>query len=203
MTHKKSMVSLGFTEEKVPAGTHICQIYTEDDERNNALLQFLLSGLVNKERTACFSEKAKQGNLRQFFSDHGLSYDKLTSQKAFALSGTSEAYFENNTFDPDRMLEVLAGYHKEARQLGFTEARVIGEMVPEVQSIEGGDRLLEYEARVSLLLEDHPVTAVCQYDAHAFDGSTIMDVIKMHPMMLVRGEVVHNPFFIPPEEFLA
>lgn len=61
----------------------------------------------------------------------------------------------------------------------------------------------EYEARVSLLLRDHPVTAVCQYDARAFDGAVIMDVLKVHPLMVIRGAVVHNPFFVRPEDYLA
>ena len=30
----------------------------------------------------------------------------------------------------------------------------------------------------------------------------IMDVLKVHPLMVVRGAVVRNPFFVPPEEFL-
>ena len=58
-------------------------------------------------------------------------------------------------------------------------------MIPEVQSVPGGDRLLEYESRVSMLLRDHPVTAVCQYDANEFDGATIIDVLKVHPQMII------------------
>ena len=87
--------------------------------------------------------------------------------------------------------------------MGFNGGRVIGEMTPEVQQVPGGERLLEYESRVSLLLRTHPVTSVCQYDARTFDGATIMDILKVHPLMVVRGSVVRNPFFIPPEEFLA
>jgi hypothetical protein len=85
---------------------------------------------------------------------------------------------------------------------GRPGARVIGEMPPDIAEIPGGTRLLEYEARVNSLLRAHPVTAVCQYDAHAFGGADCMDVLTVHPMMLVRGAVVLNPFFIPPEEFL-
>jgi len=30
-----------------------------------------------------------------------------------------------------------------------------------------------------------------------------MEILKVHPLMVIRGSVVHNPFFINPEEFLA
>ena len=98
---------------------------------------------------------------------------------------------------------MLKQYHEVSEVQGYTAARVIGEMLPEVQDMPGGDRLLEYESRVSQLLETHPVTAVCQYDARQFDGATIMDILKVHPWMVVRGSVVHNPFHIPPEEYLS
>jgi hypothetical protein len=30
-----------------------------------------------------------------------------------------------------------------------------------------------------------------------------MEVLKVHPMMVVRGSVVRNPFYLPPEEYLS
>ncbi len=203
MYPQDAMISLGFTNDKTPVGTHICQIFSDDDERGEALLKFLVSGLSAGERAACFSEKITAQTLRGFFADQGLSYESLSGNGTFSLSGTREVYFAENRFDPDRMLTVLTQYYQESIDRGFNGARVIGEMTPEVQQVPGGERLLEYESRVSLLLRTHPVTSVCQYDARAFDGATIMDILKVHPLMVVRGSVVRNPFFIPPEEFLA
>lgn len=54
-----------------------------------------------------------------------------------------------------------------------------------------------------MLLRDHPITTVCQYDANSFDGATIMEVLKVHPKMIVNGAVINNPFFIEPEDYLA
>jgi hypothetical protein len=75
-------------------------------------------------------------------------------------------------------------------------------MIPEIQHVPGGERLLEYESRVSILLRDHPVTSVCQYDANLFDGATIMEVLKVHPKMIINGMVINNPFYILPESYL-
>ena len=197
------MVSLGFTSNEVPIGTHICQIFTDDDERNDALLKFLVSGLINKERTACFSEKADAGAISEFFTHNALSFQELCQNENLLLHGTHDVYFKDNRFDPDRMLQLLADFYQESMQSGYSAVRVMGEMLPEVQQIPGGERLLEYECRVSLLLKDIPVTSVCQYDAHAFDGAMIMDIMKVHPHMVVKGVVVNNPFYIPPEEFLG
>lgn len=196
------LVSLGFTDEKLPAGTHICQIYSNDDERNNSLLEFLRSGLEAREHAACFSEKVDETALAKFLEAHNISLKDAKASGDLTLAGTREVYFQDDKFDPDRMLGLLTQFHKTSKEAGCPACRVIGEMSPEIEHIEGGSQLLEYESRVSLLLKEHPVTAVCQYNAHDFDGATIMDVLKLHPLMIVRGSVMKNPFFIPPEEFL-
>jgi hypothetical protein len=203
MANDHKMVSLGFTEEPVPHGAHVCQIYSNDDERNDSLLKFLLSGIQTGERNACFSEAFTDETLREFFAACSIDYDQCVRNKAISLSKTSDVYFKDNRFDPDRMLNTLSEYYTESVQLGFPAARVIGEMVAEVQDVPGGERLLEYESRVSMLLRDHPITTVCQYNANKFDGATVMDILKVHPHMIVRGAVIHNPFYIPPEEFLT
>jgi hypothetical protein len=101
------------------------------------------------------------------------------------------------------MLKLLQEFYENSVNKNKTGARVIGEMSPDIEHIEGGSRLMEYEAKVSLLLKKYPVNAVCQYDARSFDGATILDILKVHPYMIVRGSVVHNPFFEKPEEYLA
>lgn len=197
-----SSVSLGFTTERFQAGVHICQIFTEDQEREAALLAYLRSGLQDGERCACFSDREPVSAIASDLARHGLSYEERRATGAISIDATREVYFKGDRFDPDRMLEVLTAYHDASVHDGYPAARVIGEMTPDVQRVEGGSRLLEYESRVSLLLRDHPVTCVCQYDARSFDGALIMDVLKVHPLMVVRGAVVRNPFFVPPEEFL-
>ena len=203
MAERSKSISLGFTQQKFEPGVHICQIISNDNEREEAVLNFLLSGIQAGERTSCFSEAVDDELLTVFFEKKDIDFKKLKNSGAVTLSGTREAYFEGGRFDPERMLNVLARYYEDSVAQNYPAAKVIGEMEPEVQSLPGGSRLLEYEARVSLLQKTHPVTDVCQYDARSFDGDTIMDILNVHPYMVIRGFVVYNPFFIPPEELLS
>ncbi len=203
MTQKTTKINLGFAEVEIPVGTHICQIYNDEDERNEALLHFLTSGLKGREKNACFSEKLDDEKLRQLLTENGINLDQARAKNDLVTAEPSEIYFHQGKFEPKRMLELLTNFHNDAEQEGYPAARIIGEMTSEIQNVPGGSELFEYEAGVNQLLKTHPVTAVCQYDAHAFDGATIMDVMKVHPMMLVRGNVIHNPFYVPAEEFLS
>lgn len=203
MQQKNDEVSLGFINDKVSKGTHMCLIYSKEEERRDSLLKFLLSGLEGGERSICFSENMDEETLRKFFLKNDVSYDERKKDNAITLSGVREVYFQDGVFDPERMLKNLEQFYDESEAMNFKGSRVIGEMLPEVQHIKGGERLLEYESKVSVLLRDHPATAVCQYNANDFDGATIMDILKVHPQMIVNGMVIQNPMYIPPEEFLA
>ncbi len=203
MSQSNKSISLGFTNEPFLPGVHICQIFSSDDERQELLLKFILSGLQSKERTCCFSDNTTKQAIGEFLGNYGISHNDAIESGALTLAGTRDIYFENDRFEPERMLSLLASYYNDSVTEGYPAARVIGEMATEIQHVSGGNRLMEYESKVSILLRDHPVTAVCQYDARSFDGAMIMDVLKVHPLMIVRGSVVHNPFYIRPEEFLT
>jgi hypothetical protein len=81
---------------------------------------------------------------------------------------------------------------------------VTGEMAWALSpAVTGVESLVEYEARVSLLMKTHPLTAICQYDTNRFDGATIFEILQVHPMMVVRGQVVHNPYYMPARDYLT
>ena len=63
-------------------------------------------------------------------------------------------------------------------------------------------QLIDYEMRLTEVLARFPFTACCQYDARRFSGSLIMDAMSVHPVMIVQGQLVKNPYYIEPEVFL-
>jgi len=199
---EKHKVSLGFSENEVDEGTHICLVYTSDEERTDSLLKFLLSGLQQNEKEACFSENITEDELRDYFQRHHISYDESKKDNKISLSGTSEVYFEDGRFDPDRMLNNLQNFYNLSIEEGYHSCRIIGEMISAVEHVPGGERLLEYESRVTKLVNECPITTICQYDARDFDGATILEVMKVHPQMFVNGSVINNPFYIKPDDYL-
>ena len=198
----KQMVDLFFDEaiDHIPAGSHICQIFSDDDERNDTLLELLLNGLKLGDCAACFSHKANEWEINTFLNSHDLSYGELLGNGAFTLYDSNEIYFQDDLFNPDRLIDLIGQYYEESKKLGFSDAWVIGEIPVEIQKVSGGSRLLEFEYRLGQLLDEFPVISVCQYDAHHFDGPTIMRILKAHPFMVVAGAVVRNPLFSPLSE---
>lgn len=200
---KAETVSLGFTEQRFAPGAHVCQIFGDDDERQDAVLRFLLAGSRDHERVASFSDKTREESVATFFEANATPFAERRAAGAISVQPAGPVYFQDGCFSPERMLAVLTAYHDESVRGGFPACRVIGEMPSQIRTVRDGSRLMEYECRVSILLRTHPITAVCQYDARAFEGATLLDVLKVHPLMVVRGFVVNNPFFVEPEQYLA
>ena len=196
-------INLGFTDQKFPPGVHACQIYSSDQEREEALLQYVYAGIKSGERVTCFSEKVEDKIFSDYLGQFGISYEDVREEGRFTYAKTGDVYFQEDCFNPERMLGLLENYYNESNDQHYPDCRVIGEMTAEIQHIEGGERLLEYESRVSMLLRRCPVTAVCQYDANEFDGALVMDILKVHPFMIIKGKAVSNPFYMTPEEYLA
>lgn len=199
-TNKK--IKLGFTEQEFEPGIHICQIYNDEDERRDAIVNYIISGINSGEKTKCFTEKETASSLTSYLKQKGIEMKQVEKTGSFSLQKTADVYIKDNEFKPDRMLDLLRDFYKSSEAEKRNGARVIGEMTPEIESIKGGSRLMEYESKVSMLLKEVPVNAVCQYNAREFSGETIMNILKVHPYMIIRKEVVSNPFYITPEEYL-
>ncbi len=199
----KRKITLGFTDQEFEEGAHICQIFNEETERHEVLIDYVFSGLKDGENTICCSDNETKVSLSEFLSKNGFSYEEVSKSGDFSFSKTRELYFENDEFVPERMLSLLKESYQISQKQNRAGARVIGEMPSEIKDIKGGSRLLEYECMVSILVREYPITSVCQYDARDFDGSSIMDILKVHPYMIVNGSVVSNPLFVKPEDFLS
>ncbi len=90
MKRDHRMILFGFTEERFPAGTHICQVFTDDKEREDSLLKFLLSGLRSGERASCFSDKTTEPIISEYLGSHGISFEDVGFRGVY--SGGSSGY---------------------------------------------------------------------------------------------------------------
>ena len=194
--------AMGFTEEKFPAGTHMCLIYDNEDERRKIISKFLDAGLHEREKIAYFADTMAPAEVEAWLREMGVAVPNQGNAPAFSITVAEKTYCPDGKFAPESMLSTLRSYHRTLLDQGYPGGRVSGEMSWALRGIPGSDRLMEYEALVNDVLVTHPITAICQYDARRFDGALIFDVLKVHPMMIVHGHIVKNPYYLQPQEFL-
>jgi hypothetical protein len=194
---------MGFTEQAFPAGTHMCFIYSDDAERRSLIAKFLAAGFTSGEKVGYFADSATPEEVRMWLAAKGLEIPDDKWMRQFSVLDAATTYCPKGKFVPDTMLDALRAYYEQAMEEGHPGVRVSGEMTWALRGIPGSQRLMEYEALVNTVLATHPVTAICQYDANLFDGGTILDVLRVHPMMVVHGQILENPYYVKPDEFLC
>lgn len=201
MSEERRHICLGFSEELYPEGTHICYLYNDDEERRQVVPHFIRYGLQGFESVDYLADVTSPDQLLQVMSDLDVPHFDGGTRDQFHIATALEAYCPDGQFEPERMLERLRQMYLQHHAAGYSGARLSGEMSWAVRGIPGSERLIEFESRINTL--GVPLTVMCQYDARKFDGSTIYDVINVHPIMIVRGHILRNPFYVPPDQFIA
>lgn len=198
----RRIISLGFTAERVFEGQHICYIYNDDTERLRVMAKYMESGMLEGEKLLYLVDVMTPAEMLDCLEELGVDVhakaDRLTVAEA------ASGYCPSGVFNADEMLSAIRHFYQKAvDQEGYPGARGTGEM--SWCLIEGRadeESVMEYEARLNHLLSAYPYTACCQYDARRFDGHIIMDILSVHPVMIVRGQLVKNPYYIEPDVFL-
>jgi hypothetical protein len=189
--------SVGFAEEMVPAGTHICYLFGDEDERQEMLVRYFNAGQSAGEKGLLLVDNEEPTVMANKLSARGLA-----PGDGFSAVHVRDYYYEGGIFAPERMLDHVRTFFEEAMSAGFAGARGSGDMSWAWRAITGADRVMEYEALLGIQLARYPATCVCQYDVRLFSGAQLMDVLSVHPYTLLRGQLIKNPYSIGPAQFL-
>jgi hypothetical protein len=201
MCRERRTISLGFTQETILEGQHICYIFSDDAERRRVMAKYLESGMLANEKLLYLVDVMTPEEMLDCLEEYGV--DVRSKSQSLTIADAAPAYCPSGTFNIDETLGLVRDFQQDALKEGYTGSRGTGEMSWCLVKGRANEMdLMEYEARLNVLLAEYPYTACCQYDARRFDGQTIMDVLSVHPYMIVRGQLVRNPYFIKPEEFL-
>lgn len=201
MARKRRKISLGFTSQQFHEGHHIIYLYNDDVERKRTMARYLRQGLSDDEKVLYLVDDISPDEMRIELMALGVDVD--AKQKDFDITRGHYSHCPSEHFSPDFMLGIVGEYYDSAIRDGYAGARGAGEMSWALTKGRAAvPDLLEYEARLNNILQDHPLTTVCQYDARRFDGALVMDMLSVHPLMIVRGQLVNNPSYVEPEVFL-
>ncbi len=197
-------INMGFTPEPFPANTHMCYIFNDEVERREVIARYTNSGLSSDEFVGYFADLDDEDLVDEYLSSLGIHPPDTAHRDHVMFCPAHGVYCPDGHFTAIGMINRLKDLYGTCQTHHWVNLRVTGEMTWALSPhITGADQLVEYESRLNLLMDTHPLTAICQYDANRFDGATLFNILQVHPMMVVRGQIVRNPYYIPPSEFLA
>jgi len=194
---------MGLTDEHFPESCHVCLIYESEEQRQKIISEYLSEGLRQGELVRYFADETTPETVRTWLLEKGIEISEAEKTGSFAIMKAENAYCPEGKFEPQKMIARSVNRYDQAKKDGYTGSRACGEMGWALKNIPGSDHLLEYEVLLNTVTSTFPHTGMCQYDARLFDGATLFKILQVHPYMIAQGQLVRNPFYIRPEEFLA
>lgn len=174
----KTPIHLGFTEQKINAGTHICLIYNNETERQHITVKFLAAAFRDNEKVVFFADQWDIENLKEQLAAEGVDIALAEESGELTISDVSVAYYPNGEFTAEEMWNRLGEAYDDSIQTGYKGWRGSGEMSWALNDVKGNDQLIKYEAGINKEMKERPYTVICQYNAHLFSGSMLLACIK-------------------------
>jgi hypothetical protein len=195
-------IHLGGSELK--GHRHVCAFFNSADEEYRVLLPFVKEGLEQGEKAFHIVDRRSREERTRRLEEAGIDIAAAEQRGDMEVRAWEEAYLRGGHFDQDAMLglieEVLQS-GKLSHRGGLT--RLWANMEWALEDRPGVDDIVEYEARLNYILPKYDDAVVCTYDLAKFSAVVVMDILRTHPMVIIGGILQENPFFVPPDEFLA
>jgi hypothetical protein len=181
---------------------HICVLYHSADEEYQVLRPFIREGFQRGDRAFhIIDAKQRPDHLRRL-TELGIDVAGSENTGQLEVRGWEDAHLRPGWFDQHAMLSLVDEVLADTKRRGFPFTRWVANMGWALGDWRGVSDLVEYCTRLNEVVPKHEATIVCTYDLARFSASSVIDVLRSHPVAIIGGIVHENPFFVPPEELL-
>jgi hypothetical protein len=183
-------------------GGHSCLPFETDGEKHEAVAVFMHEGLSRGARCLFVGTPEDYEQLRTDLERLGICSRKAIARSALTFATPEDIYLEHGTFDGDRTLARYDHQIDRALAEGFVGLRTTGELHTLPDDIEWR-KIVQYEAQVNEHFARRPVSGLCRYPTSLVPPDRVRDVLRTHPVAVLRGDGCDNPFYERPELVLS
>jgi AcrR family transcriptional regulator len=167
---------------------HVCALGNGPDDLFASLMPFIVEGFEQGDRAVHIVDPALRDAHLERLREAGIDVLAATASRQLDLQTSDDAYMKGGRFDRAAQLSLVRRILDEGRELGFPQTRLIGTMEWALDDETVAD-LLRYEARVDELLRTRPDVTICIYDLDRHSARTVAEVLGIHPIALIGGEL--------------
>ena len=181
---------------------HICAFFNGFDEQHRVLRSFIKEGFEHGDKAFHIVDpELREVHLKRL-AEAGIDVEQAIATGQLELRRWQDAYLRDDRFDQDGMLALLEEVLGSGAAAGNPLIRFVSRVEPSLVEKAGEDHWLEYETRVNYAVSKYNDPVICTYDLTNFSASLVMDMLRVHPVVIVGGVLQENPFFVPPDQFL-
>jgi hypothetical protein len=182
---------------------HVCGLFNGADEEYDLLCPFIHEGLAAGEKAFLSVDPGRSDPHRRRLCEAGIDVEGHRRSGQLEIETWERTYLRPGRFDQDAMLDLVESVLTRSRGQGYPLTRMVAHMEWALQDLPGVHDIVEYESRFNRMIAPYDDVVICTYDATRFGGDVIVDILRTHPMVILRGAVQENPFYVPPDQLLG
>ena len=180
---------------------HLALFYRTVAEQRAVVVDYVSGGLQSDARCLYIADEQDPETIEQWLRDGGIDVGRYLDTGQLVVVDAVEVYSEEG-FDPEETVDSFADIATDAVEAGFEGLRAAGENTWGFEATEDIEELMQFESNFEGDVTEMPVTAMCQYDIDQFTDATLADALQTHAQIIWDGELIENPYYVPPSEYV-
>lgn len=190
------------------ATRHVCAFTLSSSEHERGITSLVRERQRSGEKTFVIVNRAVAAGWAGLEERRGTG--RFSGSLQVEILDWTETYLAPGRFEPDAMLLTVERLLDRGAAEGYDIVRIVGDVGWAAGGVEGAEFFLDYEARLDILLSARTAEVFCFYNLGEFsqavadalttgdarlDANFLVDVLHVHPAMIVHGEVFANPVY--------
>jgi MEDS: MEthanogen/methylotroph, DcmR Sensory domain len=192
--------------ERIPPGSHICQLYSKVTEIPGVTARLMRVGLSLSEKCLFAAAPAQIKELRDELQKLQVDVQGVIEAGQLVLHEERELFLANNgkRFDPYFLLSSHQTFIAQALREGWQAVRISIDMTWLSKDIATPEQILKYEAASDAVFtfQNAPIIALMHYDHSKLLPSLVVEMLKLHPISVVGKYIKRNPYYLNSEQYM-
>ena len=192
--------------ERIPPGSHICQLYSKVTEIPGVTAHLMRLGLSLSEKCMFAAAPAQVKEFCEALRKLQVDVDAAIEAGQLVLHEEREIFLANNgkRFDPYFLLSSHQTFIAQALRESWQAVRISIDMTWLTKDIATPEQILKYEAASDAVFtfQKAPIIALMHYDHSKLLPSLVVEMLKLHPIAVVGKYIKRNPYYLNSEQYM-
>ena len=190
--------------ERIPAGSHILQLYNRVNEITGVTARLIEVGLASSEKCLFAGSPASVQEIEQALLKAGVEVAQAQEAGQLVFISDREELLVSKRFDPYHLLSTHQTFIAQALREGWKAVRISMDMTWLTTDIATPEQVLKYEAASDAVFtfQNAPIIALMHYDYSKLPGALVVEMLKLHPIAVVGKFIKRNPYYLNSEQYL-
>ena len=198
-------LSIEGKSERIPPGSHICQLYSKVTEIPGVTARLMRVGFSLFEKCLFAAAPAQVQEICEELQKLQVDVDALVASGQLILLDERESFLAGGKrFDPYFLLSSHQTFIAQALREGWKAVRISIDMTWLSKDIATPEQILKYEAASDAVFtfQNAPIIALMHYDHSKLLPSLVVEMLKLHPISVVGKYIKRNPYYLNSEQYM-